>query len=171
MNMKKFVLSSFLLAIGVLLHQITPPFFLGMKPDFSLIMLFIIILFNRDFKLCMASGLVAGIFTALTTSFPGGQLANIIDKLITTIVIFSTIKVFRNYIKNQVLVIFMMSIGTLVSGTVFLSSAAFLSGLPGNFSQLFIFIVLPAVLINTITGILIYNAVNISMDRINYNHH
>lgn len=171
MNVKRFVLNSFLLAIGVLLHQITPPFFLGMKPDFSLIVLFIILLFNKDLKLCIASGLVAGIFTALTTSFPGGQVANIIDKLVTTIVIFLSIKALRKYIKEQLLVIFIMSLGTLISGTVFLSSAAFISGLPGDFYELILFIVLPAALINTIVGVVLYNIINVSMERINFTLH
>lgn len=171
MNMRKFVLNSFLLAIGVLLHQITPPFFLGMKPDFSLIILFIIVLYNRDFKSCIIPGLAVGVFTALTTGFPGGQVANIIDKIVTTIIIFLSIKVFRKHAKEQILIIFMMFLGTLISGTVFLSSAAYLSGLPGNFNKLFISIVLPASFINTIVGIILYNAVNISIERSNYNHH
>lgn len=170
MDLKKFVLNSFLLAIGVLLHQITPPLFLGMKPDFSLIMLFIIILINKDFKQCLAAGLVAGIFTALTTGFPGGQVANVADKLITTIFIFLAVRIFSKYMKKQILVILLLAIGTLISGTVFLSTAAFIAGLPGNFHELFAFIVLPASLINTIVGIVLYNVINISMERINFTH-
>lgn len=171
MNIKKFVLNSFLLAIGVLLHQITPPLVLGMKPDFSLVMLFIIILFNKDFKSCITSGLAVGIFTALTTGFPMGQIPNIIDKLTTTIVIFLIIKTLREQIKDKSLMLLSASIGTFISGTVFLVSAAILVGLPGKFSELFIFTVLPAVLINTVVGMILFNAVNISMKRSNFNHH
>lgn len=168
MNIRKFVLNSFLLAIGVLLHQITPPLVLGMKPDFSLVMLFIILLFNKDFKSCITSGLAVGVFTALTTGFPMGQVPNIIDKLITTIIIFIIVKALGRHIKDKFLMIFITSVGTLISGTVFLTSAAILVGLPGKIGELFLLTVLPAALINTIVGIVLYNVVNISIRRSNF---
>ncbi len=34
MNLKKMIICSLLLAIGLLLHQISPPLLFGMKPDF-----------------------------------------------------------------------------------------------------------------------------------------
>lgn len=165
MNMKKFVLNSLLLGIGALLHQITPPLVLGMKPDFSLVMLFIVISLNEDFKSCITSGLVIGIFSALTTGFPAGQLPNIFDKIITTTIIYFSIRDLSKHIKEQVLMIIIISLGTLISGVVFLSSAALLAGLPGNFSVLLISIVIPAVLINTVVGMVLYNAVKISIKR------
>lgn len=168
MNIKKFILNSLLLAIGALLHQITPPLFLGMKPDFSLIMLFIIVFIDKDFKSCIASGLATGIFTAITTGFPGGQIPNIIDKLVTTIIIYIIVKALREFIKDQILMVFTISIGTLISGTIFLSIAALMFGLPGEFIALFISIVLPAVLINVIVGMVLFNAVNTSMKRSNF---
>ena len=54
-----------------------------MQPDMSLIMLFAIMIINKgDYKTSLVCGIVTGIFTALTTKFPGGQLPNIIDKII-----------------------------------------------------------------------------------------
>ena len=84
-NSKKIALNSLLLAIGLLLHQLTPVIGLPIQPDITLIMLFEIMIINReDYKTSLICGIVTGIFTALTTKFPGGQLPNIIDKAITT---------------------------------------------------------------------------------------
>lgn len=168
MNIKKLVLNSLLLAIGALLHQITPPLVLGMKPDFSLVMLFIVILFNEDFKSCITAGLAIGIFSALTTGFPAGQLPNIIDKIITTTIVYFSIRVLTGRVKEQILMMIIIAIGTLISGIVFLSSAAFIAGLPGSFNVLLVSIVLPAVLINTVVGMILYNAVRISIKRSNF---
>lgn len=168
MNIKKFVLNSLLLAIGALLHQITPPLVLGMKPDFSLVMLFIVILFNEDFKSCITAGLAIGIFSALTTGFPAGQLPNIIDKIITTTIVYFSIRIINGRVKEQLLMTIIIAIGTLVSGIVFLSSAAFIAGLPGSFNVLLVSIVLPAVLLNTVVGMALYNTVRVSIKRSNF---
>ena len=88
-NSKKIALNSLLLAIGLLLHQLTPVIGLPIQPDITLIMLFEIMIINReDYKTSLICGIVTGIFTALTTKFPGGQLPNIIDKTITTNIIY-----------------------------------------------------------------------------------
>ena len=57
-------------------------------------------------------------------------------------------------------------IGTLVSGVTFLISAQLTVGLPANFSMLFITIVIPAVLINTIGGFILYHVISLSLKRI-----
>lgn len=83
-NTRKMVLNSILLAIGLILHQITPALGLPMQPDFALLTMFIVVLINRnDYKSCLLAGIVTGVFTALTTKFPGGQLPNVIDKIIS----------------------------------------------------------------------------------------
>lgn len=51
MNTKRMVTNAILISIGAILHQITPPF--GMQADFSLAMLFIIIIFNKEYKNCI----------------------------------------------------------------------------------------------------------------------
>ena len=80
MNTKKMIIDAILIAIGVVLHVLAPSIGLPMQPDFALAMLFIIMLLNKDYKTTLFTGIILGIFTALTTKSPGGQLPNIIDK-------------------------------------------------------------------------------------------
>ena len=47
MNTKKLVLNAILLGIGLVLHQIEPAIF-GVKPDMTLIMLFSVMILNKD---------------------------------------------------------------------------------------------------------------------------
>ena len=52
LNTKRMTTNAILIAIGAILHQITPaiPLFgISMQPDLSLAMLFIIILYNKDY--------------------------------------------------------------------------------------------------------------------------
>lgn len=165
MSIKKIIINSLFLGIGAVLHQITPPILLGMKPDFSLAMLFIIMVLNEDYKTCLTAGIVAGILAAATTTFPGGQLANIVDKLITTNVMFLVLMPLRNAFNNQIKVIIASVLGTLVSGTSFLTVALITVGLPANFRVLFLSVVLPACLINGIAGTVIFNALNVALKR------
>ena len=66
-NTKKLIMNALLLAIGALLHQITPILGLPMQPDFALAMLFIIMILNDgDYKIILVSALITGIFTAMT---------------------------------------------------------------------------------------------------------
>jgi cell shape-determining protein MreD len=88
MKTNKIIITSLLLAIGLILHQITPGIFLGVKPDFLLVFMILAIILTKDFKITIITGIVAGILCALTTTFPLGQLPNIIDKIITSIIIF-----------------------------------------------------------------------------------
>ena len=88
MNIREMAQISLLLAIGFILHALTPGYGAGMKPDLLLAMLFIIILLKRDFKAALLAGTVAGIIAALTTTFPGGQIPNIIDKVVSSIFVY-----------------------------------------------------------------------------------
>lgn len=176
MNTKKMVINALLLAIGAILHQITPALGLPMQPDFALAMLFIIMIINNnDYKTSLISAIITGVFTALTTKFPGGQLPNIIDKLITVNLMYITLLTvnktlkyinINNNIKQNLLVIISLPLGTLISGTTFLLSAQYIVGLPAKFSILFVTTVIPAILINTIGGFIIYQTINISLKRI-----
>lgn len=165
MSIKKIIINSLFLAIGAVLHQIAPPLLFGMKPDFSLAMLFIIMILNDDYKTCLSAGVVAGILAAATTTFPGGQLANIVDKLITTNIMFILIKPLRNALNNQIKIIVTSAVGTMVSGTAFLTVALITVGLPVSFRVLFLSVVIPACLINTISASVIFNALNIALKR------
>lgn len=176
MNTKKMVINALLLAIGAILHQITPALGLPMQPDFALAMLFIIMLINNnDYKTSLISAIITGVFTALTTKFPGGQLPNIIDKIITVnlmyIILLTVNKILEyininNNIKQNLLVIISFPLGTLISGSAFLVSAQYIVGLPAKFSILFVTTVIPALLINTIGGFILYQAINVSLKRI-----
>lgn len=163
MNLKKLISTSLLLAIGMLLHQITPPFIMGMKPDFLLAMMFIAIMLSEDYKMTVVIGIVSGILTAATTSFPGGQIPNIIDKIITSQVIFLLFRIMRGRFNNQFTMILISIIGTIISGTIFLSSALLIFGLPASFKILVFTVVIPAVVINTFAASILYNAVALSM--------
>lgn len=163
MKLNKMTICSLLLAIGLLLHQISPPFFFGMRPDFLLIMMFICLLIDRDYKTALTVGLVSGLLTALTTSFPGGQVANIVDKLITANLVFFLIRLLEGIkegvLSEKIKVLILSFIGTLVSGSVFLGTALILAGLPAPFKALVLTVVLPASLMNSITSLLIFGLV------------
>lgn len=159
MKAKKLVFNALLLGLGLVLHQLTPAIF-GVKPDMSLIMLFVIVMMNhKDYKTCLACGVLAGIFSALTTTFPGGQIPNLIDKCITVNVVYLLlilIKPLKSAYKTNIVLI----VGTAVSGLIFLYSAQIIVGLPGNMNlyALYASAVFPAIVINTIVGNIVYKA-------------
>ncbi len=159
MNTKKMATNAILIAIGAILHQVTPPF--GMQADFSLAMLFIIIVFNKEYKTTLACGIIMGVFAALTTKTPGGQLPNIMDKFITCNVMYLVLMPLRNKVNKLVQISILLPLGTLVSGTVFLTLLANIVGLPGglSFNVLFISVVVPTIVVNTISGIVIFKIV------------
>ncbi len=172
---KKLMINSILLAIGALLHAITPTLGLPMQPDFALIMLFIIIVLNEgEYKTSIAASIVTGILTAMTTKFPGGQLPNVIDKVVTgnaillMIVIINKISLVKNMENNKkriLIVSIIMPIGTLISGSTFLYSALIIVGLPAPFKALFITVVIPAIIINTVVGVFLSKVIDVSMKR------
>lgn len=164
MSTKKLTLSAILLAMGLALHYMMPGIIGAMKIDIQLAMLFIAIMICKDYKSTVALGIVSGILTAVTTTFPGGQLPNIIDKIVTVNVVF--LIMFLTQKLNAKIRIFLIStIGTLCSGTVFLSTAALIVGLPphASFTALFISVVIPAVVANTIIVYVIYGIIDVSL--------
>lgn len=169
MNLKKLITCSLFLAIGVILHQITPPLFLGMKPDFLLSMMFLSILLFDDYKLALIVGIAAGIFTAATTNFPGGQIPNFIDKIITANCVYFMSKIFKDNFNNYVKAGIISFIGTLISGTIFLGSAGLIVGLPGPFFTLILTVVIPATVLNVVTTVIfykiVYSALKLSAQR------
>ncbi len=179
MNTKKLVLNAILLGIGLVLHQIEPAIF-GVKPDMTLIMLFSVMILNKDsYKTCLVSGIIMGIFSAITTSFPGGQVPNIIDKITTANLMFITMMMiyklpFMKKIdeKKQDLIVsnVLMTVGTALSGFVFLMSAQILVGLPGNMnlSMLYAAVVLPAIVINLIVGVVVFKVIHVTMRKVSF---
>ena len=158
-NTKQLVTNSLLLAVGFLLHYLTPAIGLPMQIDFSLITLILIINLNKNsFSTCIASGVATGIFSGITSKFPLGFIPNIIDKIVTTIFVYLLIRLLdKTALHSKIKTIVVNAVGTLVSGTVFLSSALLLVGLPAPASLLFVTVVVPAVVVNTVIGFLISN--------------
>jgi len=163
MKLKNNIFTALLLTIGFILHQITPGIFGGMKFDFLLSFIFISLLINPYFKNAILTGLLGGLLSAMTTTFPGGQIPNMIDKLLTCIVLFIFIKFLRHFNFNSLIVGFISIIGTLISGTTFLFSALLITGLPAPFNVLFVTVVLPTILVNTVVTIFIYQIVGHAM--------
>lgn len=158
-NTKKMAANAILIAIGAILHQITPPF--GMQADFSLAMLFIIIVFNKDYKTTLSCGIIIGVFAALTSKTPGGLIPNIVDKFITCNVIYLILLPLRNKISKIKQMALILPLGTLISGAIFLTVLMMIAGLPGgmSFEALFIAVVIPTMVANTILGIVIFKIV------------
>lgn len=159
MKLKDMILTSLLIAIGLVLHYIVPPIVGGMKPDFLLAMLFVALYINHRPKNALVAGLLAGIFSALTTGFPGGQIANMVDKFVTAFVVMAMIKVFSKFNSNLT-VLFTAFVGTVLSGVIFLQTALFVVGsLPMAFPVLFTSVVIPAALVNTVATFICYKVV------------
>lgn len=168
-NFKKSIINSLLLAIGFILHQIVPPIFFGMKPDLSLIMMFIIILLNDDYKTSLITGILYGILTSLTTTFPCGQPANLIDKILTSQIVYLTLIPFRNKFSNEKKLIILTILGTMISGTIFIFSIEFLIGINESISSLFLAVILPTTLINSIIAPILLNSVKLSLKHLKTN--
>src|SRR5690606_2618561 len=129
MNTRNLVFLSLLVGMGAVLHQIMPPIYLGMKPDLMLIMMFLGIMLFPEKKYVLLVGIVAGVIAALTTTFPMGQIPNIIDKIVAAFAFFGlfqlTQKLDSKFSKSLVVVGFLTAIGIILSGTVFLGTALF----------------------------------------------
>ena len=156
-NTKQLVTNALLLAIGFLLHYVTPTLGLPMQIDFSLITLVLIINLNKNnFNVGIASGIATGIFSGMTTKFPMGLVPNIIDKITTALAVYLLLKLLdKTALHNKIKAVITNAVGTLVSGVVFLTSALLLVGLPAPFSLLFVTVVIPAIVVNTIAGFIV----------------
>ena len=157
MKTNKIIITSLFLTIGLILHQITPGILLGIKPDFLLVFMILSIIVTKDFKITLITGIVAGILCALSTSFPGGQLPNIIDKIITSIIVYVIYKYLNTDSPLKLTGIYFL--GTIISGSIFLGSALILFGLPAPFLILFVSIVLPTSVLNSFMGFFLHKLV------------
>ena len=153
---RNLTVSAIFMALGLVLHLMVPGVFFGVKPDFLLSMMFISLMIVDDSKEALLIGVAGGIMSALTTGFPGGQIPNFIEKIITSLVIFYVIKTMgKNFSVPKIILIF--ALGTMVSGTLFLTIALTMT------KQLNLFIpsypaVLVAMPINAVLGIFLYKA-------------
>ena len=84
------------------------------------------------------------------------MIPNILDKITTAIVVYLLIRLLdKTTLHNKIKAIVVNAVGTVISGTVFLVSALLLVGLPAPFSVLFVTVVIPAIVVNTVIGFLV----------------
>ena len=148
---RKITQMSILLALGLVLNLSVQMFSLqGMKVDFVVVMLCISILNSESYEEVIMAGVAYGLLTALTTTFPNGQLANIIDKLVVSLVMYNVKNILKvNYNNKLLLIIFSLS-ATLLSGFIFLFTALYMSQTLNMFYILFFSIVIPSAIGNSI---------------------
>ena len=165
MNTKNLVLMSLLIGVGAVLYIIIPGINGGMKPDFMLTMMFIGILLFPQVKNVFLLGVSTGVISGLFSTFPGGFVPNIIDKAVTAFVFFGLILLLNKLSKKLPVAVMLTCVGTLVSGTVFLSTAIFVFGASALFGELFVLVVLPAIAINAVAFFIIYPIVGQLLKR------
>ncbi|WP_078548939.1 tryptophan transporter [Litchfieldia alkalitelluris] len=158
MNTKVLVLLSLLVGMGAVLHAVIPGVLGGMKPDLMLTMMFLGIILFPAKKNVLLLGIVGGIISALTTIFPGGQIPNMIDKLVTAFAFYGLFLVTRKFARSTAGAVALAAVGTMISGFVFLNSALLIAGLPGGatFTALFVGIVLPTTALSALGMLVIY---------------
>ncbi|HHU33380.1 MAG: tryptophan transporter [Zhaonellaceae bacterium] len=166
MSLRDSIQIALLLAIGTLLHLVIPGYGGGIKPDLLLSMLFIILMMYKNSKTAALAGFLAGLLSALTTSMPGGQIPNVVDKLITTIAVYFLIKYLSGKVNSKIISLLVGIVGTLISGSVFLLCTLIIVGLPASFEFLFATVVLPATLANAIVVLILYPVVVFSKKTI-----
>ncbi|TYS65590.1 tryptophan transporter [Sutcliffiella horikoshii] len=169
MNTKTLVSLALLVGIGAVLHTVVPGVILGMKPDLALTMMFLGIMLFPEKKNVLLLGVVTGLISAMTTTFPAGQIPNIIDKPITAFLFFFMLLALKKLDKPLIKAGVLTAIGTIISGVIFLFTALTLVGLPGGESFAFFFVtaVLPAVALNVIVMLIIYPIVTSIAKRSN----
>ncbi|HEX6593591.1 MAG TPA: tryptophan transporter [Bacillota bacterium] len=157
MNIRTVITLALFVGIGAVLHTVVPPILFGMKPDMLLSMMFLGILFVPQPKYVIILSITTGIVSALTTGVPGGQIANIIDKPITAFLFLGLFLLMRDNIHGNIVAPLLTGIGTMISGTIFLTVALYIIGLMnGSFIPLFVGIVLPAAAVNTLVMVILY---------------
>ena len=160
MNTKELTKSAIFLAIGTILHYIVPGLVGGMKPDFLLLMMFLAILLNTKLKSALTVSILGGIIAALTTTFPGGQIPSVLDKLISGLFVYFIASLLTSNNKlSSIAVTILTALGTLVSGIIFAGTAAIIVGLPQglSFTALIATVVIPTTLITGFFSGILYS--------------
>lgn len=168
MKIRVLIMLSLLVGIGAVLHAIVPPLFFGVKPDMLLSMMFLgIFLFPKP-KYVLVLSLATGLMSALTTSAPGGQIANMIDKPITAFIILGIFFVLKDRLNDKITAPALAGIGTLISGSIFVTVISLIAGIPeGGLVSLFLLVVLPAIAINAVIMLIVYPIVQGIFKRAN----
>lgn len=167
MNLRVLIVLSLLVGIGAVLHAVAPPVIMGVKPDMLLSMMFLGIILFPKIKYVLPLSVLTGAASALTTAVPGGQISNMIDKPITALIFLGLFLLVKDIGKRTISAPILTAIGTMISGTIFLSIILFFLGidLDDGFLVLFTTVVLPATLINTIIMVIVYPIVQTILKR------
>lgn len=155
MKTKNITISAIFMALGLVMHFLVPPIFGGVKPDFLLSMMFMCLIITDDIKEAILVGLCGGVMSALTTSFPGGQIPNMVEKFITTFFCYYLLKALGKDLTTPKIII-LFALGTLVSGLVFLILALFITDQMALFFPS-LSVVLIAIIVNSIFGVVLMN--------------
>ncbi|AKG05010.1 MULTISPECIES: tryptophan transporter [Salimicrobium] len=151
MNTRVLVLLSLFIGIGAVLHAVMPPIFFGMRPDMLLAMMFLGIIMFPKVSYVLVLSTATGIVSALTTTAPGGQIANLIEKPVTGMIVFVLVLAMRNFKQERIKAAVLTAVGTIVSGSIFLGLILFVIGLmDAGFIAMFLTVVLPTALLNTV---------------------
>lgn len=174
MNTKNLVLMAMLVAVGAALYLVIPGYNGGMKPDFMLTMMFIGMFLFRDVRSVFLLAITTGVLSGMFSTFPLGFFPNIVDKLITAFVIYAVIISLKKVADNLFIASAIVGLGTLISGTIFLSVAIFILGaeIPGlesPFVPLFVSVVLPAIALNAVAFFIIKPIIVKIMERSSFN--
>lgn len=156
MNTRNLTLMALLVSVGAALYLVIPGYGEGMKPDFMLTMMIIGIFLFPDVRSVFLLGATTGVISGLFSSFPGGFIPNIADKLITAFVVLALIILFKKSLNRLIVPTLIICVGTLLSGTVFLSIVIYMMGVNIPFGFLFATVVLPAIVMNGIVFFIIY---------------
>lgn len=165
MKTKNLVLMAMLIAVGTALYLIIPGYGGGMKPDFMLTMMFIGIFLFPDVRSVFILAITTGVLSGLFSTFPLGFFPNIVDKLITAYVVYAVVIALSKLADNLIVATVIAALGTLLSGTIFLSVAIFILGVELPFGILFVTVVLPAIALNGIAFFIIKPIVMKIMER------
>ncbi|MDY3119036.1 MAG: tryptophan transporter [Peptoniphilus sp.] len=165
MNTKSLVEGAIFIALGTILHAVVPGFFNGMKPDFMLFCLIAYVIINPKPLPTLAMGVATGVLAALTTQFPGGQLPNIVDKIVSAFSVLAMVRLMPGEGSIKKAAIYF--IATVISGAVFLGTAVVLVGLPGGapFTAMFVAIVLPTAVMTAALGLVFERVIGIHYKR------
>ena len=167
MNTRVLVILSLLVGIGAVLHAIAPPILFGMRPDMLLAMMFLGIVLFPKLQYVVLLSIVTGVISALTTTFPGGQIANMIDKPITALIFFGLFLLIRNMVNVNISAPVLTALGTIISGLIFLFVPLFILNVDvgSGYIALLLAVVLPATAVNTLVMIVIYPVVQSILKR------
>lgn len=169
MNVKNITLLSLFVGIGTVLYLIVPGYGGGMKPDFMVLMMCIGILLFKRLQETILISLATGILSGLLSTFPGGFLPNIIDKLVTGLLFLVIVISLKKLANNLFIGALLTGLGTIISGTIFLTAAILIADLnPETFGVLFVTVVLVTGLLNAITFSIIYPIINNILKRTKY---